>query len=527
MGLLLSVLVGCVGVIELLTCFNRTSDRSIIRIDPPTTCLSYHDRPQGGFTAHDSLCGIGHSKDLDLSSGAKYKLENLHEYSLRIRSEIRSKDPTFDGSTLSDCSTTDLLLTKSDSKLFDPDFERLFREVNERTEVTAATFAEQSEGYFSVPKSISNLTSTQQLNLDLSNESEIFFDEDLSEKRIITKSFDVSSIRDTINYEKNSISSSSGNESDDDDDEVASILRRPIIKSKSPDNYTKSDYIDLRETEIEVDKSRQSSKKSKIKQSTSTIVRKATRLKSKNTEISKSAENLSTKRSKRLREPERRKSDISVQTVRDLLKDEWTNTSPPGSPSLFRSESKGSVSVQVQTSFDEQPFVEELETEEFQVEDNHHPALGLSESKRDYDSREKRAKSSFKRRRFKSTSTDTTSTEDCHDGHVMERAITYVEKSEKQDQSRSSLKISAFEDAKRNDYERVRDILLESESTTQKDHDRRGNKENTIGFVKSMSSFEDDEEYVSAEDVSSTHGKGHIEYTTPDTDRNKAFWVIR
>lgn len=519
MGLLLSVLVGCVGVLELLTCLNRTSDRSIIRIDPPTTCLSYHDRPQGGFTAHDSLCGIGHSKDLDLSSGAKYKLENLHEYSLRIRSEIRSKDPTFDASTLSDCSTTDLLLSKSESKLFDPDFERLFREVNERTEVTAATFAEQSEGYFGVPTPSSNFISTQHLKLDLSNESEIFFDEDLLEKRITTKSFDVSPIRDTASYEKTS--SSSGNESDDED---ASILRRPILKSKSPEVSTKSDYIDLRETEIEVDKSRQSSKKSKIKQSTSTIVRKATRLKSKNTEISKSAENLSTKRSKRLREPERRKSDISVQTVRDLLKDEWTNTSPPGSPSLSRSESKGSVSVQVQTSFDEKPFVEELETEEFQVAN--HPALGLSESKRDYDSREKRAKSSFKRRRFKSTSTDTTSTEDCPDGHVAERAVTSVEKSHKQDQS-SSLKISAFEDARRNDYERVRDIILESESTIQKDDGGGGNKEKTVVLVKSMSSFEDDEEYVSAEDVSSTHGKGHIEYTTPDTDRNKAFWVIR
>ncbi|XP_015191092.1 PREDICTED: zinc finger protein 184 isoform X1 [Polistes dominula] len=513
MGLLLSVLVGCVGVLELLTCLNRASDRSIIRIDPPTTCLSYHDRPKGGFTAHDSLCGIGHSKDLDLSSGAKYKLENLHEYSLRIRSEIRSIDPTFDANTLSDCSTADLL-TKSESKLFDPDFERLFHEVNERTEVTAATFAEQSEGYFNVPTPISNFTSTELLN----NESEIFFDENLLEKRITTKSFDVSPIRDTARYEENS--SSSGNESDDED---ASILRRPILKSKSPDVSTKSDYIDLAESEIEVDKHQQSLKKSKIKQSTSTIVRKATRLKSKNTEISKSAENLSTKRSKRLREPERRKSDISVQTVRDLLKDEWTNTSPPGSPSLSRSESKRSVSVEVQTSFDEKSFVEELETEEFQVEN--HPVLGLSESKRDYDSREKRAKSSFKRRRFKSTSTETTSTEDCPDSHVAERAITSVEKSYKQDQS-SSLKISTFEDARRDDYERVRDIILESESTTQKDDRGRGNKEKTILFVKSMSSFEDDEEYVSAEDVSSTHGKGHIEYTTPDTDRNKAFWLI-
>ncbi|KAL2715699.1 paxillin-B isoform X2 [Vespula squamosa] len=509
MGLLLSVLVGCVGVLELLTCLNRASHRSIIRIDPPTICLSYHDRPQGGFTAHDSLCGIGHSRDLDLSSGAKYKLENLHEYSLRIRSELRSKDRTFDANTLSECSTADLL-TRSESKI-DHDFETLSREFGELTEITTSTFAEKSEGYFKVPSPISNfaITRKSESELESSSESEISFDEDLLEKRVRTKTFDVSPVRDTARYEESTLSE---NESDYED---TSILR----KSKSPDVLRISDNTELSKIDTEVDKSRQLSKRFKIKPST-TIVRKATRLKSKNVEISKSAENLSTKKSKRQREPERRKSDISVQTARNLLKDEWTNTSPPGSPSLSRSESKASVSVQVQTSFEEGPFVEKLETEILQVEN---PALGLSESKRDLDSREKRAKSSFKRRRFRSASTETTSTDDCADARVIEYVIASVEKSRNQDRS-NSLKISTFEEARRNDYERVRDIIFETESTTRNDGGR-GKKEPVL-FFKSMSSFEDDEEYVSAEDVSSIHGKGHIEYTTPDTDRNKAFWLI-
>lgn len=510
MGLLLSVLVGCVGVLELLTCLNRASHRSIIRIDPPTICLSYHDRLQGGFTAHDSLCGIGHSRDLDLSSGAKYKLENLHEYSLRIRSELRSKDRTFDANTLSECSTADLLAR---SKI-DPDFETLSREFDEPIESTTSTFAEKSEGYFRVPTPISSFAPTRKSELESSSESEISFDEDLLEKRVRTKTFDVSPVRDTARYEESTLS---GNESDYED---TSIQRKSIRSSKSPDVSKKSDNAELSKIDTEVDKSRQLSKRFKVKPTT-TIVRKATRLKSKNVEISKSAENLSTKKSKRQREPERRKSDISVQTARNLLKDEWTNTSPPGSPSLSRSESKASVSVQVQTSFEEGPFVEKLETEELQVEN---PALGLSESKRDLDSREKRAKSSFKRRRFRSASTETTSTDSCADTHVIEYAIASVERSRNQDHS-NSLKISTFEEARRNDYGRVKDIIFETESTTRNDGGRR--KKEPVLFFKSMSSFEDDEEYVSAEDVSSIHGKGHIEYTTPDTDRNKAFWVIR
>ncbi|XP_047358656.1 uncharacterized protein LOC124952593 isoform X2 [Vespa velutina] len=510
MGLLLSVLVGCVGVLELLTCLNRVSHRSITWIDPPTTCLSYHDRPQGGFTIHDSLCGIGHSRDLDLSSGAKYKLENLHEYSLRIRSELRSKDQTFDGNTLTDCSTTDLL-ARSESKI-DPDFESLSKEFGESTEIITSTLAEKSEEYFRVPTPISIIATTRKSESELSNESDISFDEDILEKRVKTKTFDVSLVRDTTRYEESPLS---GNESDYED---TSILKKLIQRSKSPDVSKKFDSIESSKIDTEVDKNRQLLKRSKIKPST-TIVRKATRLKSKNARISKSAENLSTKKSKRQREPERRKSDISVQTSRNIFKDEWTNTSPPGSPSLSRSESRASVSVQVQTSFEERPFVEKLETVELQVEN---PALGLSESKRDLYSREKRAKSSFKRRRFRSASTETTSTDDCADPHVIEYAIASVERSYNQDHS-NSLKISTFEEASRNDYGRVRDIIFETESTTRNDGGRE--KKEPVLFFKSMSSFEDDEEYVSAEDVSSIHGKGHIEYTTPDTDRNKAFWI--
>ncbi|KAK2582713.1 hypothetical protein KPH14_004983 [Odynerus spinipes] len=535
MGLLLSVLVGCVGVYELLACLGRASDRaSILRIESPSTCLSYHDCPQGGFTGHDSLCGIGHSSDLRLSRGAKYKLENLHEYSLKIRSELRSLGSSYDTGTLSECSTRDFL-GELDSRL-DVDLECL--ECAETTASSLLVKDKLAEGYTRVSTPIPSSYYTkedQQGGEDSSNESEISFDEDSRERATsVTKSLDASVV-----VEKYKDSPSSGDESDDDDDDDNdSVIRRPVSrpKSKSPELSKKANYIS-ESPEAEKGEQHLSTKRSRT-----TIVRKATRLKSKNAEISKSAENLSAKRSsKRHREPERRKSEISVRTARDLFRDEWTNTSPPTSPSLSRSESKKSVDAEVQTYFEEKSLEPE---EEF-------PVFGLSESKRDLASRDRRAKKWLERRRisggFRSASSET-STEDRVDsfiGHVTApvaaaaaatttataTAIACVEKSREPDSD--SLKISTFQRAERDDYERIRDVVLESDSKGRSGGGWRKEKEKEVESLravvspKSTSSFEDDtEEYVSAEDVSSTHEKGPTLYTTPDTDRNKAFWVI-
>lgn len=365
MGLLLSVLVGCVGVYELLACLGRASNRAtILRIDPPTACLSYHDRPQGGFTGHDSLCGIGHSEDLRLPRGARYKLENLHEYSLKIRSELRSLGKNIDGGTLSECSTGDIL-GEIDIK-FDLDLETL--EDVDVGESSASFAKDRPVGTFErvptpIPSSY-NLEIDRQSGLDSSNES-------LNVPSVIERYKD---------------SASSGDESDDDEDDNGSVVARPVprTKSKSPE-YLKTTNYKVKES-LEVDKGDQrqtQTKKSKnLGKYSTTIVRKSTRLKSKNTEISKSAENLSGRRSKRNREPERRKSEISIRSTSDLFRDEWTNTSPPGSPSLSRSESRKSVDAEVQTCFDEEPFEEEKD----------YPVFGLSESKRDLASRDRRAK---------------------------------------------------------------------------------------------------------------------------------------
>lgn len=230
-----------------------------------------------------------------------------------------------------------------------------------------------------------------------------------------------------------------------------------------------------------------SQRKPKSSKSSTTIVRKPTRLKSRNAEISRSAENLNAKAaSKKNRDPERRKSDISVQTVRDLLKDMSTNTSPTSSPPLSRSDSKKSVSVEVQTTLEDALL--DAET----AEELGYSVLGLSESKRDLFSRDNFAKKSFKSKRFRSK-----------DGQ------------ERQTTQAPGDVVSSSADTSRNDS-----ILNERRSKESNGWRRREDS-------RSKSSFEvedDDDEFADAEDVSS--GRPSIQYTTPVTDQNKAFWLI-
>lgn len=555
MGLLLSVLVGCVGVLELLACLRHMSDGVAISINPPTPCLSYHEPANNDVQSiHDSFCTISHSTDVRFPRSAKHKLENLHEYSLRVRSELRSLDRNFDGrSTLSECSTRYLLGgSKPDSRLSpdlnylieendgeawtvqvdrhdynDDDYietkrslEEINTEIRENLQQVAQSLAApEPEKYVRIPTPIPFAHDGKEISVS-SSEVDTSFDQDSGNEAPTMRSFDGLPV---IEKYKDSQSASSVDESDHEERKIKRRTPRkspsrspdPSKKPKSADVSKKMQNLsnDLPKIDSAVvgpgieERIFVSQKKPKSGKSSTTILRKPTRLKSRNAEISKSAENLSMKKSKRSREPERRKSDISVQTVRDLLRDMSTNTSPTNSPQLSRSESKKSVSVEVQTTLEDIPLEDEI-LEEF--ENN---IVGLSESKRDLSFRGGSARKSFKSKRFRSTSRDKS---DDHDRqtYTATNAVASVEKSRRN----KTLKVSSFEDASEEDHERIGNVIFDS---SKEPNGWRGKRKEDS---RSMSSFEEDtEEFVDAEDVSS---RRPIQYTTPDTDQNKAFWVI-
>ncbi|XP_054014791.1 uncharacterized protein LOC128895862 [Hylaeus anthracinus] len=542
MGLMLSVLIGCAGMLELLAWLRRVTDSVVITIDQPATpCLSYHETNDNAST-HDSICSYSHSSDAKLPRGVRHKLENLHEYSLRIRAQLRSKDKNFDYG--SECSFPgDYLLGSRltpDSR-FSPDFEYLVRESeNEQADSrrlelendyekleyekfereTSYEDAEtqrvenssrdrplsvtnpEPDKYFRVPTPIPiDVDDDEYAGSGASSDLGTSFDNDSGNEAPTKKSFEP--IPGIDRYA--SPSGSSRDESDDRDN----LFKKPFGKSRSrsPDparSQRSSQFID-----VERDQEgppRGPSQRKRGGKSSSTIVRKPTRLKSKNAEVSKSAENLTSRKSKRHREPERRKSDISGATFRD----EWTNTSPPGSPaSLSRSESHKSVSVQVQTSF------EEILARDEELDDSERFVVGLSESKRDLSSRDRfNRRSVFKNRRFGgSGSRDRVAENGSSDRSAVTNATASVEALK--DTTRL-LKISSFEEAEVDDYERIRDILA-TDIDAKEAEKRKGSR--------SVSSFDDEQDYWDAEDVSAGNA-GPIQYTIPDPDRNKAFWVI-
>lgn len=500
MGLMMSILIGCVGVLELLACLRHVADGVVITIDQPATpCLSYHEQANDNrSTTHDSICSFSHSGDANFSPGAKRKLENLHEYSLRIRTELRSLDDTFDYNSLSVCGARELLALPSprrtpDSR-FSPDFDYLCERAasdppqgeDEGTCLEADNWRAESssrdrplsviepERYVRVPTPIPR---------DEDEDEDDEDDDDDDEASSSGASSDVGT----------SFDNDSGNEAPTMRS-FESIQESRCTRSEIVSSVDESDYNEERGREEAVSrkiwdevegespgKRVVASQRKRIK-SSSTIVRKPSRLRSKNAGVSKSEENLTAKASKRNREPERWKSDTSV---RATTRDEWTNTSPPRDVSeIFSSRSGRSVSVQVQTSFEK----EEEEEEEKGVDS----------------SRERGRRSLFKNRRFGCRA-------GLDDDFSMTNATPSVEGS-KDDEARL-LKISSFEEADEEDYERIKNILSDSESEKRR---WRGK-----GY-KSLSSFED-EEYWDAEDVSA--GTGPIQYSIPDPDRNKAFWV--
>lgn len=574
MGLLLSVLVGCVGVMELLACLKHASDGITIAINPPTPCLSYHEPVSDVQSVHDSLCNFSHSADVRLPRGAKHKLENLHEYSLRVRNELRSLDKNFDCCTLSECSSRYLLGgSRPDSRLspdsifnphsifnpdsiFRPDFNyfvqeddtwivhveahdydeydetrKSLEEINEEIreslrQVTRSLNPPEPEKYVRVPTPVPEkyvriptpFSLEEEKVSASSSELDISFDGD-SGNEAPTMKF----VEGPSRY-RDSRSVSSVDESDHEERKVARIpprkspsrspdpSRKPtkivdvFIKAETPsDDLPKIDSAagPAAESTNEVRRTFVSQRKPRSGKSSTTIVRKPTRLKSRNAEISKSAENLSTRTTKRDRDPERRKSDISVQTVRDLLRDMSTNTSPTYTPPLSRSESKKSVSVEVQTTLEDEEALDVMDEN----------VVGLSESGRDLSSRGNFARKSFKSKRFRSNSRDSSDDRE-RQTSTPTNALSTVEKS-RRDRTRT-LKVSSFEDASEEDYDRIRSVILDSS--------KESNAWRRAEGSRLRSSLEEDDEFVDAEDVSS--GRPPIQYTTPDTDYNKAFWVI-
>ncbi|KAK0182615.1 hypothetical protein PV327_000735 [Microctonus hyperodae] len=542
MGLLLSILVGCVGVIELLACLKHVTDD--IKISP-APCLSYHDSIIGNPSYHDSLCSISHSEEIRIPQSTRTKLENLHEYSLRMRSELRSRGYG-DASTLSEFSSHDLFgMSRTDSRI-SLDFDFIVRDAETRwngivdTSVmdkemrTIIIHVDQSQNELndklilkeirepdSVPMTLEtienvecNTRSLTPIPLAMSQE----FSGSNSSVDLIT-SFNNDSGNELPSRElfehvpviirRYNGSSSTPRSSFEEVSQVKKCLKKKEFPKKiestsldelldnfadpqmerckfiSGDNLFTESNENIKERGSSL--SRRSIKKnSKTVGSSrgSSILRKPTRLKSKNAEVSKSAENLVGKKTtKRQRDSERRKSDISIQTTTsDSCRDEWTNTSPTDSERSSISYSRSSVSVQVQTNFDSD-------------DDKFLFNVPLSESKRDVSNIRDSRKSFINKRFPKSRSLDDN----------------YKILNDKRESSRIPYQNSEYErrEASRNstiDYSVASSNGLQSQTKQSAEED----------------SF--DEEFLDAEDESSSRS-GPIEYCIPNVESSKAFWV--
>ncbi|KOC70694.1 hypothetical protein WH47_06734 [Habropoda laboriosa] len=503
MGLMLSILIGCVGALELLACLRHVTDGVVITIDQPATpCLAYHEASDN-TSMHDSICSYSHSSDVKLPRGAKHKLENLHEYSLRIRAELRSLDKDFDYSALSQGSREFLLGSRAspDSRL-SPDFnylveasesledqverkkdrrgkyerETCYEDANESCKLEGSSrdrplslLAPEAEKYVRIPTPVPFDVEDDEFSGRSSGASSdvgTSFDNDSGNEAPTRKSFE--SIPAIKRYKSPSEGGSSIDESDYT--ERRKVLKKQFRKShskspeparsrertefvversKSPDSLDEAEA--LKNWEKLEPPTRITSQKKVIK-SSSTIVRKPTRLKSKNAETN---------------------GPTPLRLgVRRICRDQEELASVEAVAGL----EEGSV-------------------------------LGLSESRRDRTSRDRFGRRSFKNRRFGSRDVAV----DDDQSSLVTNATASVERPK--DETRL-LKISSFEEADQEDYERIRTILTDAEV-----NERKGK-----GGSRSVSSFED-EEFWDAEDVSAGT-TGPILYSIPDPDRNKAFWVM-
>lgn len=90
MGLLLSILVGCIGVVELLACLRHTTHRITAINEQDTPRSSFHYDNFEDYSSHDCISSGNHSSLINITANDKFKIENLHEYSLKVRNDLRS-----------------------------------------------------------------------------------------------------------------------------------------------------------------------------------------------------------------------------------------------------------------------------------------------------------------------------------------------------------------------------------------------------------------------------------------------------
>lgn len=575
MGLLMSVLVGCLGVVELLACLRHVSDGLTPSLGPAAPCLSYHAEISERHTPLNTMCTYSHTRSNKLPKSVRHKLENLHEYSLKVRRELRSLDSHFDERTLSDCSTADILGdSRADSRLslnddddmrdeWNSNFGSYYRlddppcegpaahnfsvsdsdlDVNSVVQKlglpapkkyeripTPIPFATASDETWRKSRSASTSSSEGKNSFDYDSGNEVptknSFDNisaasrsagsSLSDFNLMRSSVspmksvdDVTSIsRHSSDLVQTSEISRSANDTEIlsqsseiwDEDKERQLRNGDACVVGTEKSTTKDVRIDAQEVSVD--------ERKKTKRFGTTILRKRTCLKSNNAEISKSAENLNGKKSRRRKDPERRKSDISVQTVNfDSMRDEWTNTSPPDSdPS--RSESRQSISVEVQTSFDENISDDEDRGEE---EEYNGIAVGLSESRRDMSSRDNSRKKSFRHKRFSGSVDESKNV-------FRTRTVAPSSSNDEPRKMTQLIRVSSFEEAGEGDYENMRNVLnIDQHKSESRNCLRRNSTQKTQSEI-----LDDmiDEEFKDAEE-------GMIEYSVPETGNEKAFWVI-
>ncbi|KAG8036602.1 hypothetical protein G9C98_003924 [Cotesia typhae] len=583
MGLLLSILVGCVGAIELLACLKHLTEEITIT---PAPCLSYHgpamvDNP----SFHDSLCGISHSEDLRMPSSARNKLENFHEYSLRVRSELKSHG-FGDGSTLSELSSRDLrsvsradsrlsldfeliekdaeepwqalvdgtrdqlavILTKGDfSKSFDYDNEQddgydddhddrlILEEINDPDKLIGEV---ESKGILKpipiLPKNLSTSSSSLDLSTTFENDSgnELPTKEHFRHVPVVVTRYNGGSSSSThssfedpvvcrkLKQLKKSCIKNRETESKSPDhsampSEITSVrsFKEELSSNESLLSVSNSDHVKSIDGDEDIDResrnkdrgtspvSQPNLKRHKVRPTS--VLRKSTRLKSENAEISKSAENLSTKNlTKRQRDPERRKSDISIQTngSKEFYRDEWTNTSPTDSEKSMSTSRSSLVSVEVQTN---------LEIDDYDIP----PWKCCPKSESIRDGWMKNGRRSFVSKRFpKSRSLDDHYTVGYGsiDPDKSMQGVHYVPNNDFQFRGNNSRV-----EASTADPAPARTSSGDAEATNSwRPSILLGSEEDSL----------DEEEFVDAEDESILQTTGPIEYCIPSVESSKAFW---
>lgn len=434
MGLQLSILVGCVGAVELLACLKHVAVCVLKLTDEPSShcCIDYFHRP------------------------------GLHEDFVIIdKSGLEESDA---GNEERTCSKIEAIL----------------RETRSEPDVLCLGPPAVVDGYVRVatpiPFGVDDVAVDQKSS---SNESSLIDSGNENPVRSTTTA--------TTSHKNGSASDvSSLEETENSDRPVKS--KKHVRRSKTPEFFAGScdDYNDNDEEDSSNHHKKPHHKISK----SSAVVRKSTKTKSKTSELRKSADNLSTtRRSKRHREPERCKSDIQIQSVRNPLRDEWTNTDD-GSFGLGKvSHNKHpSVSVLIQTSFEDK--------------------LQLSENK-DFQSR-----TDVSNKLNVCPNCSCRQLDDQDSSARVKRITESVGGSV--DGKPQLIKISSFEEASEDDYEKFKSCVL-------------GSGRSKVGggdsWVKSSLESESHDEYIDAEE-GLTFSDQPIEYAIPDTGDNQFSWVM-